>query len=261
MGPRKSISRSCRAINTSFVLNSPPTQGRLPRILQLQVTARRVFLHSCIWRFPFQTCLCVCFYFINLTVQEGEGLSGGCFCLHSCLCAMPKEAKGGCQILWNQSFRWLWAAMWLLATTPQSVQEQVLLTAVPSPQPYHAVLFILYHHSSPQLSYSSFTDPGTGSRKFQSFTDPGSLLAWPLPLSLSPFKSKQWKKRVLELWVELSGCCLQTGLRVYFQQELQLYNHCMPWRQKWDGHHLERLSAGNQRHRHYSEERRGHDLE
>lgn len=52
--------------------------------------------------------------------------------LHPRQCTMPKEAKRGCQILWNQSYRWLWAAMWLLATAPQSVQEQVLLTAVKS---------------------------------------------------------------------------------------------------------------------------------
>lgn len=102
--------------------------------------------------------------------------------------------------------------MWLLATTPQSVQEQVLLTAVPSPQPLPcSTLYILPSLKSTAFLcgalLQSFTGPGTCSRKLQSFMDPGS----PCPLSRVSNKRKEFLNSEA---VELSGCCLQTGLRV-----------------------------------------------
>jgi hypothetical protein len=41
------------------------------------------------------------------------------FCSHACLCTMRVPRKGS-QVAWNGSYRWLWAAMWVLGIEPGS---------------------------------------------------------------------------------------------------------------------------------------------
>jgi hypothetical protein len=40
--------------------------------------------------------------------------------LPACVCLMPREIRGGHQMPWNWSYRWLWAATWVLGTEPKS---------------------------------------------------------------------------------------------------------------------------------------------
>lgn len=59
--------------------------------------------------------------------------------LHVCVyhvCAVPSEAGGGRWILWNWNDRWLRATMWMVGMELwSSVNQQVLLTIKPFPQP------------------------------------------------------------------------------------------------------------------------------
>ena len=41
------------------------------------------------------------------------------------VCSVPMEVRGGHQIPWNWSYRWFWAAMWVLGIEPS-----VLLTTL-----------------------------------------------------------------------------------------------------------------------------------
>lgn len=55
------------------------------------------------------------------------------FCLHVrmwlCVCLVLKDARIGCQIPWNWSYRQLWAATWVLQINLGPLKEQLLLTA------------------------------------------------------------------------------------------------------------------------------------
>jgi hypothetical protein len=47
----------------------------------------------------------------------------GVFCL--CVRLVPTEASRGHQILWNLSYRWLWATKWVLEMEPGSSERTV----------------------------------------------------------------------------------------------------------------------------------------
>lgn len=68
--------------------------------------------------------------------QQGEFLSTNVHqhfvCVHVCTspaCPLPVEVRRGAWILWNPSYRWLWATICALGTKPRSLELQpVLLT-------------------------------------------------------------------------------------------------------------------------------------
>lgn len=59
--------------------------------------------------------------FKTLTLQ-----TGGFVCMYAYtpyVCSMPLEIRRY-RTLWNQSYRWLWATMWVIGTKPWSFAEQ-----------------------------------------------------------------------------------------------------------------------------------------
>lgn len=66
------------------------------------------------------TCSCFLCFFLNFMYMS--------VCLHTCLphtCLLPSDARRGCQISWDWSYRWLWGTLgarsWTLVLSTRAV--------------------------------------------------------------------------------------------------------------------------------------------
>lgn len=83
----------------------------------------------------------------------------GCFvCMHVCapyMYLMLRENKGGCQLLWDQSYTCLWAAMMWYSQKQipgHLIEHSVLLSTEPAVQ---APIFLFWRQFFPRISYGS----------------------------------------------------------------------------------------------------------